>query len=85
MFTSTTLRSVMSALTLVALFAVAIPAANACDGNKVAHPAKVERPSLIQALKHLFNHSGKSTKTEPVTDDGGYIPTDDSYELPISG
>lgn len=85
MFTST-LRNAMFALSLIAIIAVATPAANACDGTKTDRPAKMVRPlsSLMQGIKRLFSGSGKSTKNEPATDNADYV-TDDASELIIGG
>lgn len=85
MFNSITLRSVMSAFALIAVIAVSTSAANACDGTK--HSAKTVRPlcHLVQSIKHWLHGNDKSPTNEPATDDSGYIPTDDSEPLPISG
>ena len=83
---STTLRSVMSALSLALVATTFVaPAAIACDGNKTDRPAKMVRPlsAIGKRIKHLFSSRNDSTKSEP-TDDAGYIPTDDAGELPIT-
>lgn len=85
MFTSTTLRNVMSALLLALIISAFAPMADACDGNKTNRSVKTVRPlsAIVRGIKNLLGGSSKSPNQEPSTSDSDYVPTDDASELPI--
>lgn len=86
MFTSTTLRSVMSVAFIALVIVCTMQSTDACETTKAACPVKSASPlgKLVNGLKHLFSREDKSPNREPSVDDG-FIPDADTSELPISG
>ncbi len=86
MFTQSTLRSVMSALSLALVATTFVaPAAYAGDQTKTDRSIKMVRPlsAIVKGIKHLFGNTDKSPNSEPSEYDGDYMT--DPSDLPISG